>query len=307
MTVFFLQGNIVFAQPSYSTFIKFRLLDENGEPVSMRHFNQEFSIVNSFGVVIKADSNLRATNYLWYDHRSRYFTYHIVYTHREYFFALYHDDSLMQIAVPINEAQPQKLLAIDIPFSPGEFLLDFDLDNRKTRKHLKTIEDSVFVDQTFYVIHSADWDKLEQKFDQSEYAKSSYIFEHFLKNQHYADSSLIGNTFSAMTSESCAEMLGGGCMKYGYTYVTFEQDSVTMYFALKMDCSVNDSSYSEYTQPSLAQKYFWYADGDIIHVVGQDRFQFRIQNGKLYGNDLRRERFGDKPKTFRFIIAVGKQ
>lgn len=301
VAVFLLQGNLAFAQPSYSTFIKFRLLDENGEPVSMHHFNQEYSIVNSFGTVIKADSNLSATNYLWYDHRSKYFTYHIVYTHREYFFALYHDDSLMQIAVPINETQPQKFLAIDIPFKPGEFLLDFDLDNRKTRKRLETLEDPVFVDQTFYVIHSADWDKLEQKFDQSEYAKSSIIFEHFLKNQRYADSLLIGNTFSALTGESCSDRLNGGCWNEEYTAMKFEKDSVLIYFNQTSHCLPEDTT--THQNHLLPKKYFWYADEDEILIPAFDQMELYLQtDGTLYGKDVQLERLYGKTKTYKFSI-----
>lgn len=180
LIAFLLQCNTALAQPSYSTLIKFRLFN-NGEQVDLSQFNQRYSIISSFGVPTKASGECRTHTNLCFDDSLQYFTYKLENINRVFFFGLYHNGTIMEIALPITGVQP--LLAIDLHFRPGKYLLDLNLDKKKNRKGIKTLTDLTFSDQPFYIVNSIDWDELQRKFEACEFTNSGIVFDHFLKDQ----------------------------------------------------------------------------------------------------------------------------
>ena len=154
------------AQPSYSTSIAFRIIDEDGELVDKDRFNAEYKIANVFGNFIKPEDNA----FHYYPDKG-YFHLEISTIGPRFSFALYHRDKTMSFFIPFYaKADPerQKQYALDIQVVEGDYLLNFKVNKKNSFLLNSNIP--------FYKIEDINWSKHGKKFRKSEYAGQEMIY-----------------------------------------------------------------------------------------------------------------------------------
>jgi hypothetical protein len=105
-------------------------------------------------------------------------------------------------------------------------------------------------------------------------------------NTHLPDS-IIGKTFSALISQSCARTLNGGVMSYKYCDLSFAKDSVTVTFRWER---TKIGSLPE-KDSSDSQTYKWKTENEKIIIENfTDYAYFVRQDGNLVGKNQREDR-----------------
>lgn len=166
--IFFLftYQSYLYAQPSYSTSIAFRLIDENKEFVDMEKFKEEYKIANVYGDFVDYKY---FENYIHYNPKNHYFYLYINTIGPRYSFALYHANNIMTMFIPFNrDSKLQKKYALDIKVIEGDFLLEF-----KTKEKNKIIVSSYM---QYYRIENINWEKQKRKFLKSVYLGDERIY-----------------------------------------------------------------------------------------------------------------------------------
>lgn len=143
------------AQPSYNTSIAFTLRDENNEKIDMERFMEEYKIAGALGSIIP---NRGLKNSLTYDEKTEYFIFHIYTVPLRFSFALYHDNNIMAMYLPIRLNHHY---ALDFKFRKGNYLFDFEVKNKE----------KLYLDSNipYYIIDRINWKKQCRKLLKGEY------------------------------------------------------------------------------------------------------------------------------------------
>jgi len=162
----FIFQNYIYSQPSYSTSVAFRLIDEYNEFIDMAKFKEEYKIANVFGNFVTHEY---FESYIHYDPKSHYFYLDVSTIGPRYSFALYHENKVMTMFIPFHRNfKRQKQYAINIQIIEGDFLLEF-----KTKEKNKIMLNSNI---PYYRIKNINWKKQRRKFLKSEYLGDERIY-----------------------------------------------------------------------------------------------------------------------------------
>ncbi len=113
---------------------------------------------------------------------------------------------------------------------------------------------------------------------------------------------LNGKKFQALVSESCEEMIGGGCMLYEYCLISFEKDSAAISYFTKASCSPKERE-KGYEQ-TIQEKHVWHAENDKVYINNSKKDTLTIINEEYIEGTINFKDFSILNKTFMALQDV---
>lgn len=143
---FFIAGALL-AQPSTSTELALRVLNEDGEVLTKGEFIKQFQIAGTNGYRI---DSIYLDDFIYAEENHEYLMFWLTEIYPPFSLRLYHQGDSMILHLP--KEKHFELLAVNLRFQPGEYLLDFDLSKLETLK--------MFGNREFHHVEEPDWEEI---------------------------------------------------------------------------------------------------------------------------------------------------